>query len=152
SVGLTVDDLHRVEVQGINHVQRGLPAAPLQVGSGHLLPVRVGVARQGGNRRPGSGWQISYLRHVAIQSDSWFGITRGPWRAAGRGYRGGATPRPEPDAGDNAVYSVQRSVATSIRSGPKHRARVYQHDRCLVKHAALRLPPSAVTLMPIAQR
>jgi len=69
-VRLAVDDLHRVEVETINHVQRGLPAAPLQVGSWHLLPVQIGVTRQGGNRRPGCGWPISNLRHVAIQSDS----------------------------------------------------------------------------------
>jgi hypothetical protein len=35
---------------------------------------------------------------------------------------------------DNAVYSVQRSVATSIRSGPKPKARVYRHGNCPVKH------------------
>jgi hypothetical protein len=35
---------------------------------------------------------------------------------------------------DNAVYSVQRSVATSIRSGPKPGARVYRHGNCPVKH------------------
>ena len=35
---------------------------------------------------------------------------------------------------DNAMYSVQRSVATSIRSGGKPRARVYRHGRCPVKH------------------
>ena len=35
---------------------------------------------------------------------------------------------------DNAVYSVQRSVATSIRSGRKPKARVYRHGRCPVKH------------------
>jgi hypothetical protein len=35
---------------------------------------------------------------------------------------------------DNAVYSVQRSVATSLRSGPKPRTRVYRHDSCLIKH------------------
>jgi hypothetical protein len=35
---------------------------------------------------------------------------------------------------DNAVYSVQRSVATSIRSGRKPKARVYRHGSCPVKH------------------
>ena len=35
---------------------------------------------------------------------------------------------------DNAVYSVQRSVAASIRSGPKPKARVYRHGNCPVKH------------------
>src|SRR5260221_12435871 len=78
SVRLAVDDLHRVEVETINHVQRGLPATPLQVGSWHLLPVQIGVAPPGGNRSPGNGWQISYLRHVVHQSNSWFALTRGP--------------------------------------------------------------------------
>ena len=35
---------------------------------------------------------------------------------------------------DNAMYSVQRSVATSIRSGRKRKAGVYRHGNCPVKH------------------
>lgn len=35
---------------------------------------------------------------------------------------------------DNATYSIQRSVATSIRSGRKRKARVYRHGNCLIKH------------------
>lgn len=35
---------------------------------------------------------------------------------------------------DNAVYSVQRSVATSIRSGRKRKAPVYRHGSCPVSH------------------
>lgn len=35
---------------------------------------------------------------------------------------------------DNAVYSVQRSVDTGIRSGRKRRAPVYRHGSCPVSH------------------
>jgi hypothetical protein len=35
---------------------------------------------------------------------------------------------------DNAVYSAQRSVATSIRSGRKRKARVYRHGKCPINH------------------
>lgn len=35
---------------------------------------------------------------------------------------------------DNALYSTQRSVATSIRSGRKRKARVYRHGNCPVNH------------------
>lgn len=35
---------------------------------------------------------------------------------------------------DNATYSIQRSVATSIRSGRKRKARVYRHGNCQIKH------------------
>jgi hypothetical protein len=35
---------------------------------------------------------------------------------------------------DNAVYSMQRSVATTIRSGRKRRARVYHHGNCPISH------------------
>jgi len=35
---------------------------------------------------------------------------------------------------DNAVYSMQRSAATTIRSGRKRKARVYRHGECPVNH------------------
>jgi hypothetical protein len=36
---------------------------------------------------------------------------------------------------DNAKYSVERSIATSLRSGRKKRAaQVYRHGNCLVQH------------------
>ncbi len=35
---------------------------------------------------------------------------------------------------DNALYSMQRSVATNIRSGRKGKARVYRHGNCPVNH------------------
>lgn len=35
---------------------------------------------------------------------------------------------------DNTVYTMQRSVARSIRSGRKGKARVYRHGNCPVKH------------------
>jgi hypothetical protein len=35
---------------------------------------------------------------------------------------------------DNAVYSVQRSVATTIRSGRKRKAPVFRHGNCPVNH------------------
>jgi hypothetical protein len=35
---------------------------------------------------------------------------------------------------DNAVYSVQRSAATAIRSGAKRKAPVFRHGNCPVRH------------------
>jgi hypothetical protein len=35
---------------------------------------------------------------------------------------------------DNAVYSVQRSAATAIRSGGKRKAPVFHHGNCPVRH------------------
>ena len=35
---------------------------------------------------------------------------------------------------DNAAYSVQRSVATTIRSDRKRKARVFRHGSCPVNH------------------
>jgi hypothetical protein len=35
---------------------------------------------------------------------------------------------------DNAAYSVQRSVATTIRSGRKRKAPVFRHGSCPVNH------------------
>lgn len=37
---------------------------------------------------------------------------------------------------DNAKYSVERSIATSLRSGRKRKGRppVYRHGNCLVNH------------------
>jgi hypothetical protein len=35
---------------------------------------------------------------------------------------------------DNAVYSVQRSAATAIRSGGKRKAPVFRHGNCHVNH------------------
>jgi hypothetical protein len=35
---------------------------------------------------------------------------------------------------DNAKYSVERSVATSIRSGSRRKAQVFRHGNCPVKH------------------
>jgi hypothetical protein len=34
----------------------------------------------------------------------------------------------------NLEYSVQRSIATSLRSGGKRRAKVYTHGNCPVRH------------------
>jgi hypothetical protein len=58
----------------------------------------------------------------------------------GRAVKRAVTPRVVKKASramhhiDNAVYSVQRSVATSIRSGRKRKAPVYRHGRCPVSH------------------
>jgi len=58
----------------------------------------------------------------------------------GRAVMRAVTPKPIKKARralhpiDNAVYSVQRSVATSIRSGRKRKAPVYRHGRCPVNH------------------
>lgn len=35
---------------------------------------------------------------------------------------------------DNAVYSLQRSAATSIRSGRRAKTRVFRHGRCPINH------------------
>lgn len=35
---------------------------------------------------------------------------------------------------DNAIYSVERSAATAIRSGRKHKAPVFRHGNCPVRH------------------
>lgn len=34
----------------------------------------------------------------------------------------------------NLEYSVQRSIATSLRSGGKQRAKVYTHGNCSIRH------------------
>lgn len=34
----------------------------------------------------------------------------------------------------NAKHSVERSLATSLRSGAKPKAKIYQHGGCPVKH------------------
>jgi hypothetical protein len=58
----------------------------------------------------------------------------------GRAVKRAITPKPIKKARrtlhpvDNAVYSMQRSVATSIRSGRKHKARVWRHGNCPVNH------------------
>jgi hypothetical protein len=44
---------------------------------------------------------------------------------------------------DNAVYSVQRSAATSIRSGRKRKARAYHHGNCPVNHRSPEAAASA---------
>ena len=44
---------------------------------------------------------------------------------------------------DNAKHSVQRSVATTIRSGRKRTARVWHHGSCPVTIGALGLQPGA---------
>jgi hypothetical protein len=35
---------------------------------------------------------------------------------------------------DNVIYSMERSAATTIRSGRKPKAPVFQHGSCPVKH------------------
>lgn len=35
---------------------------------------------------------------------------------------------------DNAVYSMERSAATAIRSGRKRKAPVFRHGNCPVRH------------------
>jgi hypothetical protein len=35
---------------------------------------------------------------------------------------------------DNAVYSMQRSVTTTIRSGRRRKARVWHHGTCPINH------------------
>lgn len=58
----------------------------------------------------------------------------------GRAVMRAVTPKPIKKARralhpiDNAVYSVQRSVATSIRSGHKRKSPVYHHGNCPVNH------------------
>jgi hypothetical protein len=58
----------------------------------------------------------------------------------GRAVMRAVTPKPIKKARralhpvDNAVYSAQRSVATSIRSGRKRKARAYRHGDCPINH------------------
>jgi hypothetical protein len=58
----------------------------------------------------------------------------------GRAVKRAITPKPIKKARralhpvDNAMYSMQRSVATSIRSGRKGKARVWRHGNCPVNH------------------
>jgi hypothetical protein len=58
----------------------------------------------------------------------------------GRAVKRAVTPKPIKKARralhpvDNAVYGVQRSIATSIRSGRKRKSRVWRHGNCPVKH------------------
>ncbi len=58
----------------------------------------------------------------------------------GRAVMRAVTPKPIKKARralhpiDNAVYTMQRSVATSIRSGRKRKARVWRHGNCPINH------------------
>jgi hypothetical protein len=58
----------------------------------------------------------------------------------GRAVKRAVTPKPIKKARramhpvDNAMYSMQRSVATSIRSGRKGKAKVWHHGSCPVNH------------------
>ena len=69
-------------------------------------------------------------------------IPRGVRRAVhpGRAVKRAITPKPIKKArramhpADNAAYSAQRSVARSIRSGRKRKARVYRHGTCTINH------------------
>ena len=69
-------------------------------------------------------------------------VPRGVRRAMhpGRAVKRAATPKAVKKASramhpiDNAVYSMQRSVATSIRSGRKGKSRVYRRGNCPVNH------------------
>ena len=69
-------------------------------------------------------------------------IPRSVRRAAhpGRAVKRAVTPKVVKKASramhpiDNAAYSVQRSVATTIRSGRKHKTPVFRHGSCPVRH------------------
>ena len=69
-------------------------------------------------------------------------IPRNVRRAAhpGRAVKRAVTPKAVKKASralhplDNAVYSVQRSAATAIRSGGKRKAPVFRHGNCPVNH------------------
>lgn len=58
----------------------------------------------------------------------------------GRAVRRAVTPKPVKKARralhpiDDAAYSMQRSVATGIRSGRNRKARVWRHGNCPVNH------------------
>jgi hypothetical protein len=58
----------------------------------------------------------------------------------GRAVMRAVTPKPIKKARralhpiDNAVYSMQRSVATTIRSGRKGKARIWHHGSCPINH------------------
>ena len=69
-------------------------------------------------------------------------IPRSVRRAAhpGRAVKRAVTPKVVKKASralhpiDNAVYSLQRSAATTIRSGGKSKAPVFRHGSCPVNH------------------
>ena len=69
-------------------------------------------------------------------------IPRSVRRAAhpGRAVKRAVTPKAVKKASralhpiDNAMYSVQRSAATAIRSGGKRKAPVFRHGNCDVNH------------------
>jgi hypothetical protein len=69
-------------------------------------------------------------------------VPRGVRRAVhpGRAVKRAVTPKAVKKASralhpvDNAVYSMQRSVSTAIRSGGKSKAQVFQHGNCPVRH------------------
>jgi hypothetical protein len=69
-------------------------------------------------------------------------IPRSVRRAAhpGRAVKRAVTPKAVKKASralhpiDNAMYSVQRSAATAIRSGGKGKAPVFRHGNCPVNH------------------
>jgi hypothetical protein len=69
-------------------------------------------------------------------------VPRGVRRAMhpGRAVKRAVTPKAVKKASravhpiDNAVYSMQRSAATSIRSTRKGKSRVYRHGNCPVNH------------------
>jgi hypothetical protein len=67
----------------------------------------------------------------------------------GRAVKRAVTPKPIKKVSralhpvDNAVYSLQRSAATSIRSGRKRKARVFRHGRCPIEVVVLTLGPLA---------
>jgi hypothetical protein len=87
-------------------------------------------------------------------------LPRSVRRAAhpGRAVKRAVTPKPIKQARramhpiDHAVYSAQRSVATSIRSGRRRKAPVYRHGKCpvnTVKHLIISLHINIYNVVPI---
>jgi hypothetical protein len=97
--------------------------------------VPLPLARSRAYREPGQlGVDVGFFSRLLVP--------RSVRRAVhpGRAVKRAITPKPIKKARralhpvDNAVYSMQRSVATSIRSGGKGKTRVWRHGNCPVNH------------------
>ena len=87
-------------------------------------------------------WVVALTEESKVGFFSRLFIPRSVRRAVhpGRAVKRAVTPKVVKKASramhpiDNAAYSVQRSVATTIRSGRKRKAPVFRHGNCPVSH------------------
>jgi hypothetical protein len=92
----------------------------------------------------GSSLRVEPFRRLGVQVGffSRLLVPRSVRRAMhpGRAVKRAVTPKAVKTASralhpiDNAVYSMQRSTATAIRSGGKRKAPVFRHGNCPVRH------------------